>query len=157
MKKIKVLLLFTVALIVLMLSGCVDEHTHDFKYKPDGGGHIYACDCGEVKGDRLIHAFEWKDVLIYDTAYRECNLCGYKEYQKNLNKNPVKSVSAVTGDPGDISEVYFVAEVDSGIYDYNEEFDIRLRVVIKNYYFNEGPLHVKLAESPYFEIVGEEE
>ena len=157
MKKIRIYVLFLVLLGIFMLAACDEEHTHNFVYETEDSGHIYICDCGEKMGEIMSHSFVWGDTSSFDTAFRVCNKCGYKEYQKDLNKSPVESVSSIDGDPGEICPIYFKAEVDSGIYGYGDEFEIRLAVTIPNSYFGGGSLFVKLEESPYFEVIGDGE
>lgn len=155
MKTTKLFLLIILILCATALVGC--EHIHEFSCKPHvDGGHYYICNCGETKNDiRKIHEFEWKDISSYETAYRECYLCGYREYQKDFYKNRVQSVSSHSGDPGTSSPIGFVVEAESGMYGYGEVFSIALELTIPRVYVADGFIYVKLAESPYFEIIGD--
>jgi hypothetical protein len=123
------LILLIILLATLMLSGC--EHNHDYKW---------------VMGSSPSLAFEM------------CDSCFHVRNIEEEYSSPVVSKSVVGGPEAFLSsDIDFVAEVDSGIYDYNEEFDIRLTVSMYTSYVKEGPLYVKLAESPYYEIVGDSE
>ena len=123
------LILLIILLATLMLSGC--EHNHDYKW---------------VMGSSPSLAFEM------------CDSCFHVRNIEEEYSSPVVSKSVVGGPEAFLSSaIDFVAEVDAGMYGYNEEFDIRLTVSMYASYVKEGPLYVKLAESPYYEIVGDSE
>ena len=155
MTKRKLLLAVITILLVLALTGC--EHKHEFECKPHiDGGHYYVCDCGEEKNEiRYVHEFDWKNISSYEDSYRACGVCGYKEQQNELYNGLVRSASDIDGDPGITSPIYFVAETESGIHNYGEEFNISLEVTMPHGFNAGGPVYVRLAESPYFEIVGD--
>ena len=170
MTKTKALLVVGVMAAVLLLSGCEiisglwqeqgKEHVHEYKYSfVDGEGHQMECACGWKYEYETVHEFEWGDTESYETAYKKCTKCGYKQYQKDLYKKPLSVYSNSGGgdDPAAESIVWFAADVAGSSFDYNEEFSINLKVSLGTYYLEDGPFQIKLEASPYFEIVGDKE
>lgn len=127
MTKRKLLLAVITILLVLALTGC--EHKHDYRW---------------AFGDNL------------DLAFQYCADCLYIRDLDKTYSDPVEAKSQSTG--GDVnitSPIYFVAEAESGIHNYGEEFNISLEVTMPHGFNAGGPVYVRLAESPYFEIVGD--
>lgn len=133
MKKIKLLLvMFVVTIILAILSGC--EHSHDYMW---------------VNGENPKLAFEI------------CKACFHvrdmeKEYSRPLTVGMPDWGSVPAVDP----PIGYDIELDSGMYNYNEEINITLNLYFGYpyyIYFSEGDLHVKISESEYYEIVGKDE
>ena len=68
----KKLVLLTLILIALLLSGCglFSKHEHDFYYSSDNDNHYLKCDCGETK-DREKHNYKWVDGNNHETTHKE--------------------------------------------------------------------------------------
>lgn len=130
MKKIKVLLFVFVMLICLMLCSCEIFHTHDY---------------------------DWVNGEDYKSAYLRCNKCFIRFDPDKLYENPIDIRSDYGSYPGIPSIICYEITVEKGRFDYNEEFDILLNVYINSTYIKEGDFTVKLVESPYYEIIGDNE
>lgn len=127
MTKIKLLIVVLTVILVLALTGC--EHRHDYRW---------------AFGDNL------------DLAFQYCAECLYIRDLEQTYSDPVDARSeSIGGDVNIASPIYFVAEAASGIHNYGEEFNISLDVTIPRGFNAGGPVYVRLAESPYFEIVGD--
>lgn len=136
MKKIKLLLvMFVVTIILATLSGC--NHTHDH--------------------DWVAYNFEWVNGDDYQEGYMRCKEClmrfdPNKLYEESLELNSYIGVDMAYG-----SKVDYVLNLEKGRYDYNEEFDISLKIVLQKGRVEQGYFYIRLSESPYYEIIGEKE
>ena len=159
------LILFVILLATLMLSGCglSNKHEHDLHYNYDSENHYLKCDCGETT-DPEKHDYKWVDENNRETTRKECVTCGAVLNQDALYTDPiVLNLNSIYGNYIDgalMPLIPYEIRVDSGRLDYNEEFDIHLNLKVGRYYCGyiaEGPLYVKLEESPYYEVIGESE
>ena len=161
----KKLVLLTLILVTLLLSGCglFSKHEHDFYYSSDNDNHYLKCDCGETT-DPEKHDYKWVDESNREATRKECVTCGAVLNQDALYTDSiVLNLNSIYGNYIDgalMPLIPYEIRVDSGRFDYNEEFDIYLTLRVGRYYCNfiaEGPLYVKLQESPYYEVVGKSE
>ena len=159
------LILLIILLTTLMLSGCglSNKHEHDFYYSSDNDNHYLKCDCGETT-DPEKHDYKWVDESNREATRKECVTCGVVLNQDALYTDPiVLNLNSIYGNYIDgalMPLIPYEIRVDSGRLDYNEEFDIHLNLKVGRYYCGyiaEGPLYVKLEESPYYEVVGKSE
>ena len=130
MKKIKCLVLTLVMLLCLLLCSCEWFHTHDY---------------------------DWVNGEDYQKAYLRCKTCYMPFDPDKLYDEPVKVEGSIGGDLTFTSLIYYEIYVDSGHFDYGEEFDITLKIEIRRNYIELGKFSVMLSESPYFEFVGDNE
>ncbi len=130
MKKIKGLLFVLVVILCLALCGCELLHTHDY---------------------------EWVNGEDYEKAYLRCEKCFMRFDPDKLYEEPIEIVGFIGSDPAISSIIYYEIDVEKGRFDYDEEFDISIKVLIDKKYFDQGDFSVMLPESPYYEIVGDKE
>ncbi len=130
MKKMKCLVLTLVMMLCLALCSCEWFHTHDY---------------------------DWVNGEDYQKAYLRCKTCYMPFDPDKLYDEPVKVEGSIGGDLTFTSLIYYEIYVDSGHFDYGEEFDITLKIEIRRNYIELGEFSVMLSESPYFEFVGDNE
>lgn len=130
MKTTKLFLLIILILCATALVGCTASHSHRYSWAFDDNP---------------------------DLAFQYCKTCLYIRNFEESYSVPIKLKSEIKGLGTYTSHIPFTVEVDSGIYDYGEEFDIRLKVSVPSSSAEDGPLFVKLVESPYYEIVSDGE
>ena len=161
MKKLKILLSVVSVLLVMLLSSCVESkpHEHDFQMKSDNLYHYLECECGEIK-DSEKHNYIWVDSDNRGAVRKECIGCGRILNQDELYIDPIVVNSSPSGANAVMPLIPYEIKVDSRRFDYNEEFTISLTLRVGRYYCKyiaEGPFYVKLEDSPYYDIIGENE
>lgn len=154
----KKLVLLTLILAIITLVGCNKEHTHKFKQAYDDEVHYMECKCGEREGDEYLHQLEWVNADDISTAKLQCSTCGWVYDFDKMFAKPVTAEPMSYGDMPSIRPVIsYRISADSGKYDVVEEFEITLLLRVNDSRILDGPFHVKLAESPYYEIVDKNE
>ncbi len=165
MKKIKGLVFVLVVLLCLALCGCELLHEHDYQMQFDDTQHYLKCKCGEIK-ETTEHSYKWVDGENPETARLECAGCCHILDLESIYTAPLLitpyTYSGINyggrSTPSVGPMIEYEIKVDSAKHNYNEEFDIILTLEMWNaYLFNDGPFHVKLMESPYYEIIGQDE
>ena len=154
----KKLVLLTLILAIITLVGCNKEHTHKFKQAYDDEVHYMECKCGEREGDEYLHQLEWVNAEDINTAKLQCSTCGWVYDFDKMFAKPVTAEPMSYGDmPGMPPVISYRISADSGKYNVGEEFEITLLLRVNDNRILDGPFHVKLAESPYYEIIDKDE
>ena len=136
MTKIKLLFAIFVATVILVtFSGCMHTHDHDW----------------------IAYDFEWVNGDDYQKAYMRCKTCFMRFDPNSFYEDSLTVVSYAEGVPLYGSKIWYVINVDKGKYDYNEEFDISLKITLNRRHVEQGYFYIRLSESPYYEIVGDKE
>ena len=148
-----VILIFTISLI-----GCNKEHTHKFKQAYDDEVHYMECKCGEREDGEYLHQLEWVNAEDINTATLQCSTCGWVYDFDKMFAKPVTAEPMSYGDMPSIRPVIsYRISAGSGKYDVGEEIEITLLLRVNDNRILDGSFHVKLAESPYYEIVDKNE
>ena len=138
----KKLFLLTLILATLMLSGC--EHTHKYKWVVD------------------------KEATESETGltHKECEKCGAISDENTVistfDCKPVYEDWYVDGDMQPKPPLFdYQIYVEKNRYSYEQEFEIHINNIIPEFsYANAllaGELSIRLEESPYYEIIGQNE
>ena len=154
----KKLILLTLILALSTLVGCNKEHTHKFKQAYDDEVHYMECKCGEREGDEYLHQLEWVNAEDINTTKLQCSTCGWVYDFDKMFANSVTAEPMSFGDmPGMPPVISYRISADSGKYKVGEEFEITLLLCVNDNRILDGPFHVKLAKSPYYEIIDKDE
>ena len=118
--------------------------------------------CDMILGREHSHNLIWINGNNPKMAFQFCTGC-----LRRVNTEDIYGKALTIGMPGGDYEdgsidapIGYDIELDSGMYEYGEEININLKKYF-GYpyytYFSNGDLHVKIAESEYYEIVGRDE
>ena len=139
MRKTKTFILIAMVVLMLLLSGCeiVSEREHN-------------------------HNLIWINGNNPKMAFQFCTGCLRRIDTEDIYKKALTiGMSDRVYHDGDIdAPIGYDIELDSGMYEYGEEINITLNLYFGYPYyvfFNDGDLHVKIADSEYYEIVGNDE
>ena len=132
MKTAKLFVLIILILCATALVGCIDLHTHNYSW---------------VFGENP------------DLAFEICSSCLHIRNVEEEYDSPVSiELENISGTY--LYPVQVQINIDSGSYDYNDEIEITVLIdqfFDHNQYYLGGELRVKIAESEYYEIVGQDE
>ena len=129
----KKLVLLTLILVTLLLSGCGLFSKHE-------------------------HEYRWFDGEDYKTAYQKCTICDEALDQSSLYQDPIYIRTQMLGDPDEGYLFYYEINVGSGKYNIGDEVEITISLKPDlPGYCKEGEFRIKIADSPYYEIVGDSE
>ena len=155
----KILLAITLVLIAFAICGC--KHTHDFKMCFDDETHFMQCKCGERDGTAYVHNLQWFNAEELEKASLECTECNWVCDYENKFEKPVTITTDKSNDntsnPSYQNIMSYSIRTDCGKYDIDEEFEITLTLGLNDPRIKDGSFCVKLAESSYYEIIGEDE